>query len=44
MCVCVCVDPKILHEKIPDILAFLTMPATFVERIAFLDVENMLFG
>ena len=47
VCVCVCIDlldPKILHEKILGILAFLTMPATFVERIALMDVENMQFG
>ena len=45
MCVCiVLLDPKILHEKVLGILAFLTMPATFVERIALLDVENILFG
>ena len=46
-CVCVCIvllDPKILHEKVLGILAFLTMPATFVERIALLDLENILFG
>ena len=37
-------DPKTLHEKDLDILAFPALPATFVERIALLDVENMLFG
>ena len=26
------------------ILAFPTMPTTFVERFALMDVENMLFG
>ena len=43
---CVCIDlldPKILHEKVLGILAFLTMLATFVERIELLDVENILF-
>ena len=37
-------DPETLHEKDLGILAFPAWPATFVERIALLDVENMLFG
>ena len=34
-------DPETLHEKDLGIPA---LPATFVERIALVDVENMLFG
>ena len=37
-------DPETLHEKDLGILAFPALPATFVERIVLLDVENMLFG
>ena len=37
-------DPETLHEKDFGILAFPALPATFVERIALLDVEKMLFG
>ena len=37
-------DPKTLHEKVLGILAFLTMPATFLERILLLDKKCHYFA